>query len=128
MGEDVNISDAEWKVMETLWNLGGSSAAEVISRLAESTNWNHRTVRTMLRRLTEKGFVERTEQPGGSTYTATVRRRDCVRREAKSFMQRVFSGDTNSLLLHFAQESKLGAAKLEQLRRLLDEQQEPSDE
>lgn len=127
MGEDLNISDAEWKVMEALWAIRGGTAAQVISQLAVSTEWNHRTIRTLLRRLVEKGFVQRIEQAGGSAYAATARRRDCVRKEGKSFMERVFSGDPNSLLLHFAREAKLTPKKLQQLRQLLDDEQEATN-
>lgn len=123
MGEELKISDAEWKVMEALWALGGGTAAEVIAKLAETTEWNHRTIRTLLRRLVEKGFVKRVEQPGGSSYASTVRRRDCVRKEGRSFMERVFSGDAGSLMLHFAREAKLSPEKLQQLQQLLDEEE-----
>lgn len=123
MGGEVNISDAEWLVMNVLWKLNGGTAAEVIEQLAETTDWNHRTIRTLLRRLLEKGFVAREEQPGGSRYLPAVRRSECVRREGKSFLQRVFRGDAASLLMHFAREAKLSSKKLDQLRELLDEEQ-----
>lgn len=110
--------------MEALWEISGGTAADIISRLAASTTWNHRTIRTLLRRLVGKGFIERIEQPGGSTYRAAVRRKDCVRREGRSFLKRVFAGDPGSLLLHFAKEAKLSPEKLNQLRELLDEEQE----
>jgi len=124
VGEDLNISDAEWIVMEAMWGVRRGSAADIIARLAESTIWNHRTVRTLLGRLVDKGFIERIEQQGGSDYRPLVKRTHCVRREGRTFMQRVFGGDTNSLLLHFAQEARLSPEKLQRLRALLDENEE----
>src|SRR5215469_11053814 len=52
---DANISDAEWQVMEAAWSLGEAPAAAIIEELAKSTAWNHRTIRTLLGRLVEKG-------------------------------------------------------------------------
>ena len=122
MGSDVSISDAEWLVMEAVWSLGGGTAAAIIEELAKSTTWNHRTIRTLLRRLVEKGVLKQVRQPSGSVYQPLVPRSARVRKEGRSFLQRVFLGDTKSLLLHFAREARLGPDKLERLRELLDEE------
>lgn len=122
MTNETNISDAEWVVMEAVWSLGGGTAAAIIETLADSTNWNHRTIRTLLRRLVDKEFLEQQKLNNGSVYHPLVPRRSRVKKESKSFLQRVFLGDTNSLLLHFAKEGKLGAEKLARLRDLLDDE------
>jgi BlaI family penicillinase repressor len=119
---DANISDAEWQVMEAAWSLGDATAAAIIDELAKSTAWNHRTIRTLLGRLVEKGVLEKQGQGAGSVYRAVVPRRARVRSEGRSFLKRMFQGDTTSLLLHFAKEAKLGPAKLAQLRELLDDE------
>ena len=121
MSSDVSISDAEWLVMEAVWSLGGGTAAAIIEELAQSTTWNHRTIRTLLRRLVEKGVLKQVRQQGGSVYEPLVPRSARVRKEGKTFLQRVFLGDTTSLLLHFAKEAKLGPEKLAKLRDLLEE-------
>ena len=43
--------------MQVVWRLGKATAAEVIAELAESTDWSHRTIRTLLGRLVEKGAL-----------------------------------------------------------------------
>ena len=120
MTENTNISEAEWLVMEAIWSLNGGTAADIIEELAKSTTWNHRTIRTLLKRLVDKGVLAQERQGAGSVYRALVQRNARVRREGKSFLERVFAGDTNSLLLHFAKEAKLGPEKLARLRELLD--------
>lgn len=110
--------------MEAMWDISRGSAAEIIARLAESTTWNHRTIRTLLTRLVAKGFIERIQQPGGANYRPLVKRAHCVRRESRTFMQRVFGGDASSLLLHFGQEARLSPEKMKKLRELLDEDEE----
>jgi BlaI family penicillinase repressor len=127
MTTDATISDAEWQVMEAVWSLGGAPAAAIIEELAKSTAWNHRTIRTLLGRLVEKGVVEKQGQGAGSVYRALVPRSARVRSEGRSFLRRMFQGDTTSLLLHFAKEAKLGPEKLAQLRELLDDESGESD-
>lgn len=119
---ETSISDAEWQVMEAAWTLGETPAAAIIEELAKSTAWNHRTIRTLLGRLVEKRVLEKHGQGSRSVYRALVPRRARVRSEGRSFLQRMFQGDTTSLLLHFAKEAKLPPAKLAQLRQLLDEE------
>jgi BlaI family penicillinase repressor len=127
MTMDASISDAEWQVMEAVWALGEAPAAAIIEELAKSTAWNHRTIRTLLGRLVEKGVLEKQGQGVGSVYCALVPRRARVRSEGRSFLRRMFRGDTTSLLLHFAKEAKLSAEKLAQLRKLLDDGSGESD-
>lgn len=121
MTRDATISDAEWQVMEAVWSLGETPAAAIIEELAKSTAWNHRTIRTLLGRLVEKGVLEKHGQGAGSVYRALVPRYARVRSEGQSFLKRMFQGDTTSLLLHFAKEARLPPAKLAQLRQLLDD-------
>ncbi|MHC4401291.1 MAG: BlaI/MecI/CopY family transcriptional regulator [Planctomycetota bacterium] len=123
MAEKPNISEAEWVVMEALWDLRRAAAVDVVRQLEGSTSWNHRTIRTLLRRLVEKGFVERVKVDGRSQYQPAKRRRSCVRSEGQTFLDRVFRGDACSLLLHFGREARLSPEKLRQLRQMLDEDQ-----
>ncbi len=122
MGEGTpRISDAEWEVMEVVWELGSVTPAEVIDRVAGPRGWNHRTVRTLLSRLVGKRALRREGAGAQSVYRAAVSRRRCVRDEGRSFMNRVFGGDAASLLIHFAEEAKIDPEHLERLKKMLAE-------
>jgi BlaI family penicillinase repressor len=122
MGERTpRISDAEWDVMEVVWELGSVTPAEVIDRVAGPRRWNHRTVRTLLSRLVEKRALRREGAGARSVYQAAVSRRRCVRAQGRSFLNKVFGGDAASLLIHFAQEAKIDPDDLERLKKLLAE-------
>ncbi|WP_165226335.1 BlaI/MecI/CopY family transcriptional regulator [Aquisphaera insulae] len=120
MGEaESRITDAEWHVMEVVWAIGSATPAEVIDRVAEAQGWNHRTVRTLLSRLVEKGVLRREGDGTRSVYRAAVSRRRSVRELGSSFLKKVFDGDAASLLLHFAREAKLGPEELDRLKKRL---------
>jgi BlaI family penicillinase repressor len=122
MSDEISISDAEWVVMDAVWARGTATAADVITDLAEVRGWSHRTIRTLLARLVEKGALNATEDGHRYVYTPAVTRPRCVRSESRSFLEKVFGGDVSSLLLHFAKESRMPAEKIERLKRMLDEQ------
>ena len=87
------ISDAEWEIMSEVWSRGCVTAAEVIAELGPRKGWNHRTIRTLLARLVEKGALTSVQDGNRYEYRARVNRKTCVRQHAKSFLEKVFGGD-----------------------------------
>lgn len=117
-----DISESEWCVMDALWENSPLTAAEVAKILRPKTNWADNTVRTLLTRLVEKGALATGDNPSGPrTFSPAVSREKCVKAEGDSFLQRVFGGAAKPLLVHFAQNTKLTAAEVRELKRLLDE-------
>ena len=121
MADVVGISEAEWAVMNVLWTQGTGTAADVVAELAEARQWSHRTIRTLLARLVEKQALTATADGNRYVYTPAVTRQRCVRSEGRSFLDKVFGGDVNSLLLHFARESQLTTDDIQRLKRMLEE-------
>jgi BlaI family transcriptional regulator, penicillinase repressor len=118
-----DISDSEWAIMEALWESSPQTASEVTKTLRPTTNWAENTVRTLLTRLVEKGALKTGENASGTrTFLPAVKREACVRAESESFMQRIFGGAAKPLLVHFAQNSKLTAEEIKELKKLLDQQ------
>jgi len=122
MPDAPDISESEWSVMEALWESSPKTASEVTKALRASTNWAENTVRTLLTRLVEKGALKTAENTSGTrTFLPAVNREACVRAESESFMQRIFGGAAKPLLVHFAQNSKLTAEEVKELKKLLDQ-------
>ena len=118
------ISDAEWEVMNVLWERSPLGSAEIAEALREPTGWHPKTVQTLLGRLVKKGYLAFDDDGGRYLYRPAVPRRECVRREGRSFLDRVFAGDAGSLLLHFVEEVELTPAEIDELRRVLDRKEE----
>ena len=123
-----DISDAEWQVMQVLWRLcesdrQGTTAAEVIAELS-GTSWSHRTIRTLLARLADKGAVAATPHGNRYLYRPLVTRQKCVRAEGRWFLQKVFGGDAAELLVHFVQDARITPEQIDELKRLLDAKRE----
>ncbi|WP_395737116.1 BlaI/MecI/CopY family transcriptional regulator [Prosthecobacter sp.] len=122
MPDAPDISESEWSIMEVLWESSPKTASEVTKALRASTNWAENTVRTLLTRLVEKGALKTAENASGTrTFLPAVKREACVRAESESFMQRIFGGAAKPLLVHFAQNSKLTAEEVKELKKLLDQ-------
>lgn len=116
------ISEAEWILMEALWDSSPQTAPELSRRLHPATRWAENTVRTMLTRLVDKGALKTGENEAGTrTFRPALTREACVQAESQSFLQRVFRGGAKPLLVHFAQHSKLTPGEVQELKKLLDQ-------
>ena len=117
-----DISESEWSLMEALWESSPQTASELTKTLRPTMSWAENTVRTLLTRLIDKGAIKTGENSSGTrTYLPAVKREACVRAEGESFMQRIFGGAAKPLLVHFAQNSKLTAEEVRELKKILDQ-------
>jgi BlaI family transcriptional regulator, penicillinase repressor len=120
MPQPINISDAEWEVMRVLWATSEPRTANhVVDALAGRKDWNPRTVKTLLNRLTKKRAI--TFEACGKVYwySPRVTQDDCAKREGRSFLARVFGGDSAAMLVHFVKDAKLSPSEVAELKRLL---------
>jgi BlaI family penicillinase repressor len=114
------ISDAEWRVMQVFWEAHPKTANDVVEQLADSTQWNPRTVKSLINRLVKKGAL--TFEKDGRTYkySPAVVEEDCVRSEGRSFLKRVFGGALAPLLVHFIEDEQLSNEEIDELQKILD--------
>jgi BlaI family penicillinase repressor len=115
------ISDAEWEVMNVLWERSPGTASEVIEALAGRMEWHPKTVKTLLGRLVKKGVLRTREERNRYVYTPAIPRGRYVSEESESFIDRVFGGEATPALVHFVRSTRLTKEEIDELRRLLDE-------
>lgn len=121
--EPIQVTDAEWDVLDAIWREPGQTAGRIIEIVQLQRDWNHRTIRTLLRRLIEKGAVEVEVEGAKHFYQAAVDRNECVRLAAQSFSERFFAGSIRSLLLHLVEHQDLSAEEISEIRARLEEKQ-----
>src|SRR3954452_20590828 len=94
------ISDAEWQVMNVLWDASPNplSAGDIIDRISKAKDWNPRTVKTLLNRLIKKRALSFTRDGKSYLYHPLVGRDQCVRAVSRSFLSRVFGGNVAPML------------------------------
>ena len=119
-----SISDSEWKVIEMLWKQPNSTVSDVVKNL-KHTGWSYSTIKTMVNRLTDKGFVEVDKKVKNSfKYKAIVKEQDSKVLETKNFLQRVFDGSVFMLVSTLAKDSNLTEKEQEELMRMISKMEE----
>jgi BlaI family transcriptional regulator, penicillinase repressor len=114
------ITDAEWEVMNVLWEQSPGTAMDVTETLRTRTDWHPKTVKTLLSRLVRKGVLRFREEGNRYLYSPAIPRQRYVKEESASFIDRVFGGETTPALLHFVKSSRLTNEEIDELRRILD--------
>lgn len=113
------IGEAEYEVMEVLWETAPLTAAEVAERVPASRRWSMATVKTMLGRLLAKGVLAHEEAGRRYLYRPAVSREDYAAQESARLIDRLFGGNVTPLVAHLAKRDRLTAKDIEEIEALL---------
>ena len=113
------IGDAEYAVMEVLWNEAPLTAAEVAERVPRERGWSIHTVKTMLSRLSAKGILSHEEDGRRYLYRPAVAREDYVDQESGRLLDRMFGGRLTPLVAHLARRDRLSDRDIAEIEQLL---------
>ncbi len=123
----LKITEAEWAVMEPLWDSAPLTALEIVARLEPEQSWNPATVKTLLGRLVKKGALSYDKIGNRYSYSPAVSRDEAVTGEMDSFLTRVTKGSLFPLIAHSIQsKDNLDPEEIKELRRLLADHDEDS--
>lgn len=120
MHNSYQISEAEWQVMQCLWQGGGKPLKDIIDQVAPQTGWNGNTIRTLLVRLVEKGAVAAEKQGRNYHYSALAQKEECIREETQSFLRRIFDGSPVKLFAALTGSGEISEQELSEIRGMID--------
>jgi BlaI family penicillinase repressor len=117
----MQISEAESKVMQVLWEQGPRTAEEVFQALGARESWQEPTVKTLLNRLLGKGAIRAESEGRRYRYHAELQQSDWVLEESSGLLARLFGGRIAPLVAHFSEHGKLSRNDVAELRKLIDD-------
>lgn len=112
-------TEAEWKILEVLWDRNPRTMAEITKTLEPSTGWTRHTVITLLKRMIEKGTVRVDESGPVKTYTPAVDKGEASTEQTQKLLSRVFSGQASLLINNLVDSGKITVEEMEELLRLM---------
>ncbi len=118
------LTERELEVMHVFWNRGESTVADAREELAEvGRDLAYTTVATLVRILTEKAFLNQTNQERPFTYAPVRSYEDVSGNMLSDLVQRVFGGSREQLLLRLLEKRKLTKEERAVLESILREEQ-----
>ena len=104
-----NLTDAEWSVMDALWERRELTGREAAELMRERCGWSRSTVLTLLGRMEAKGAVA-AESEGGVKVSL---------RETRDFLGRVYKGSVSLMLSALTKKQALSQQEIDELYELL---------
>lgn len=108
-----DLGGLEREVMQLVWALGPATAEDVRERLPRKLKES--TVRTVLKRLEDKGFVSHTVEGRTYRYTATETRRDVAAKAVKRIVDWFCNGSVEEVLVGMVDAEMLDQKQLKKL-------------
>jgi BlaI family penicillinase repressor len=124
----MKLSQAEWQIMNALWEKHPATAREIMTRLPQGVKWAYTTVKTMLSRLVEKEAVSEQKQANTSIYEPLISQRKARLNAFRSLLDQSFDGAMGPLMHFLLQEEKLNAKQKKELIEILQNESEKTGE
>lgn len=121
-----HITPAELRIMKVLWDLGAGTVRQVLERLPTEAGQlpAYTTVMTLMKQLAEKGalHVDRERKP--FVYRPAVRKEHVLGSRVRQFLQTVFDGQAEDLVLYLAEHTDLSGEDLRRIEAKIRKQQQ----
>ena len=114
-----NLTDAEWSVMDALWERRELTGREAAELLRERCGWSRSTALTLLSRLEAKGAVSGAAEDGIKVFRPVLSRDDASVHETQNFLGRVYKGSVSLMLSALTKKQALTQKEIDELCALL---------
>jgi BlaI family transcriptional regulator, penicillinase repressor len=121
MPPDLDVTDAELAVLQTLWEHGPSTIRQLADILYPGGKAaQYGTVQKLLERLEGKGCVARDRQPWPHIFQSAIDRESLIGWQLRQTAEKLCGGSMTPLLLHLLHTEQFSAHERQELRSFLE--------
>lgn len=110
--------------MKVVWRLDEATVRDVYQAIRETRPIAYTTVMTMMKILEDKGYLKKTLVERAHVYTPVKPRQQVVGAMVKDFIDRVFDGASEALLVHLARDNGLSEKQRKTVKRMVEDMEE----
>lgn len=115
----IELTEAEWAIMNVVWENQPCAAGTVQEALAQEKNWAYSTVKTTMDRMAQKGLLTIEKIRNLQLFSATVDKSKARKGEFRKMLERAFDGAVGPMMQYLVENEELTEQDLEQLRALV---------
>lgn len=119
--DQMSITPAEWQVMRVVWTLGRVTSTQLTTILQRKVDWKSATVKTLLRRLVQKGALKTTREGRAFIYEPLVEEQATMNHEADNLFDSLCDMHVGKTLIHVIERANLSQGDIKALQQLLNE-------
>lgn len=117
----IKLSDSEICIMHIIWKNGKTTSFDIIDEVKKNNKISENAIRTLLARMVKKGAIKISEKQGKTyIYESCINENEFLRNEGNSFLENVYQGAINNMLLNFVKEKKLTKKDVEDLLKRIE--------
>ena len=114
------LPDAELDVMLALWRYTRPvRTSQILQDVRGIRSWTLSTLKVLLGRLADKGFVEVTRQGRFTLYQALIQETEYRRQETQGLLKKYYQNSVKSMIAALVEEEKLSDEDLSELEELI---------
>lgn len=118
------LTEAEWAIIEVVWEHEPCAAGTVQEALASSKGWTYATVKITMDRMVKKGFLEMTKVRNLQLFSATINKVAARRGELHRMLRWAFDGALAPMMQFLVDHEGLSPEDAHYLRKLADKVEE----
>src|SRR5665213_1483145 len=112
------LTEQELEIMKIVWDRENATVRDVYEALLEKRKVAYTTVMTMMKILERKKYVRKTQVDRAFVYRAAQPQGKGVGAMVREFVNRVFNGSAEPLLVHLVEEHGLSPDDLREISEL----------
>ena len=116
----IRLHEGELNVMELLWSYKELAAKDIAKIIKEYIGWEKNTTYTVIKRLIDKGAVERIEP--GFICRSIISKREVQKIETEALISKLFNSSLSSFFNEYLRHRKLTTTEIFEMRKIADEQ------
>src|SRR5215831_11769841 len=112
------LTGQELEIMKVVWDREQATVRDVYQAILEKRKVAYTTVMTMMKILEQKGYLKKSQEERAYVYRAAQPKRQVIGAMVRDFINRVFNGSAEPLLVHLVEEHHLTQEDLEEIAQL----------
>ena len=107
--------------MKLVWQLQDSTVRDIYEALLRRRKIAYTTVMTTMNTLETKGYLKKRKQERAFIYRPTRPRNQVIGGMIREFIDRVFNGSAEPLLVHLVKDRRIREQDLKKIARMIEE-------
>lgn len=113
-------TEAELEILQVLWKKGPATVREINEQLSEKRDVGYTTTLKLMQIMYSKNLLQRREEGRTHIYKAIIKESDIQKELTDKFLETVFGGSAQKLVLQALGSNKPTSEELEEIKQLLN--------
>ena len=115
----MSISNAEWEILRVVWTKEETTSSQILEILEQKTDWTASTVKTLLKRLVDKGYLATQKSGKSFLYSTLVSEEESINRQADELFDKFCQRKHTVIIKHLLETTPMTMADINDLQALL---------